>query len=105
MIIMLRDDAVIEVFDSADNPPDWIEGIDIENGEYQFCDDRGQPYVGVITRPSGWHKQPEFLLRPQGAPELRNVLDLIERAETIEPNDRFPNLEALQKHITTCSIE
>jgi len=32
MMLMLRDDPVIEVFDSPDNPPDWIEWIDIENG-------------------------------------------------------------------------
>ena len=42
MMVMLRDDQVIELFDSVDNPPDGIEGIDIENGEYQFCDERGQ---------------------------------------------------------------
>src|SRR5262245_55512294 len=41
MVIMLRDDPVIEVFDSPDAPPNWIEWIDIENGEYQFCKIKG----------------------------------------------------------------
>ena|SRR5437773_7113386 len=100
MMIMLRDDPVIEVFDSPENPPSWIEGIDVENGEYQFCDDRGQRYVGVIRRASTWRRQPEFVLRPEGTPELTNVLDLIQRAEMIEPNERFPDLESLRKHLT-----
>ena len=97
---MLRDDPVIEVFDSPDHPPSWIEGFDIENGEYQFCDERGQRYVGVVTRSSSWRRQPEFVLRPEGAPELENVLDLIRRAEAIEPNNQFPDLEALRQHLT-----
>ena len=101
MIIMLRDDQVIEVFDSPDNPPGWIEGIDVENGEYEFCDDRGQRYVGIMIQPSSWGRQCEFALHPEGTPELQNVLDLIARAETIEPNDRFPDLKALRKQLTS----
>ena len=31
MMLILRDDPVIEVFASPDNPPNWIEPIDIEN--------------------------------------------------------------------------
>ncbi|NJN05470.1 MAG: hypothetical protein HC814_02455 [Rhodobacteraceae bacterium] len=97
---MLRDDPVIEVFESPERPPDWIEAIDIENGEYQFCDEHGQRYVGVITRPPGWFRAEEFLLRPEGSADLNNVLALIDRAELIEPSNRFPDLEALRKHVT-----
>ena len=75
--------------------------IDVENGEYRFCDDRGQRYVGVVTKSASWRRQPEFVLGPAGAPELKNVLDLIERAEAVEANDRFPDLEALRKHLTS----
>lgn len=70
---MLRDDAVIEIFDSPDRPPDWIEGVDVENGEYEFCDDRGQRYVGVITRSSSWWRQPEFELRPEGQSNVKTL--------------------------------
>jgi hypothetical protein len=96
---MLRDDPVIELFDSPDAPPDWIEWIDIENGEYRFCDEQGQRYVGVVTHPKGWFKQPTFCLRPEGTASLKNVLDLAEQAEAIKPNDRFPDLEALRKYL------
>jgi hypothetical protein len=104
MMITLRDDAVIEVFDSPDHPPSWIEGVDVENGEYQFCDEHGQRYVGVVTRPSTWRKQPEFVLRPEGVPDLNNALALIDRAQVIEPNHQFPDLETLRKHLTSRGI-
>ena len=32
---------MIVLFDSPDAPPNWIEWIDVENGEYRFCDDKG----------------------------------------------------------------
>ena len=96
---MLRDDPVIEVFSSPDTLPNSIEGIDVENGEYLFCDERGQKYVGEVTRPSGWFKSEEIRLRPEGAPSISNVLELIDRAELIEPNDQFPDLESLRRYV------
>lgn len=98
MMIMLTDDAVIEIFDSPLSPPRWIEAIDIENEEYQFCDDRGQKYVGEITRPAGLFRQAEWKLRPEGTVDVQHVLSLIAKAEKLEPNDRFPNLKALREH-------
>jgi hypothetical protein len=100
MMMILRDDQVIEVFDSPLAPPDWIEAIDIENGEYQFCDDTGQRFVGEITKPSGFFRQAEWRLRPDGEPDVQNALDLIAKAKMIEPNDRFPDLESLKRHTT-----
>jgi hypothetical protein len=100
MMFILRDDPVIEVFDDPQKPPNWIEVIDIENREYQFCNDQGQRYVGVITGSSGWVKQPGFILKPEGDPDLKNALDLIDQAEMIEPNVRFSNLMELREYIT-----
>jgi hypothetical protein len=105
MMIMLRDDQVIEIFRSADAPPSWIEAIDIENGEYRFCDERGQWYTGEITRPSGWFKAAEFRLRPEGSLSLDNALELIKGAQGIEPNDEFPDLESLRRYLTKRSEE
>ena len=65
MMLILRDDPVIEVFASPDNPPNWIEPIDIENEEYSFCDDNGQRYAGLITQPAGWFR-PARLCSPSG---------------------------------------
>ena len=99
MMLMLRDDPVIELFDSPDVPPNWIEAIDIENKEYQFCDEHGQKYIGVITRPASLFREASFELRPEGAPELKNVLLLIEEAELLEPNERFASLVALRQYL------
>jgi hypothetical protein len=104
MMIMLRDDPVIELFESAEKPPDGIEGIDIENGEFQFCDDRGQRYVGEITRPSGFFRQAQWRLKPEGSPNIQNALDLIDKAKIIEPNAWFPDLKSLRKHTTTAPM-
>jgi hypothetical protein len=103
MMIMLRDDPVVEVFDSPEVPPRWIEWIDVQNGEYRFCDDQGQRYVGVVTQPKGWFKQPTFALRPEGTPDLKNVLELIDKAQSLESNARFPNLASLRRHLTNLS--
>jgi len=98
MMIMLRDDPVVEVFDSPLCPPDWIEAIDIENGEFQFCSDTGQRYVGEITKPAGFFRQAEWRLRPEGKPDAKNALALIDAAKEIEANDRFRDLQSLRDH-------
>ena len=99
MMLILRDDPVIEIFESPDNPPDWIEAIDIENNEYQFCDDDGQQYVGVITRPSSWARLTLYELKPVGSPDLANALTLVDRAVAIEPNHKFDDLAALRNYL------
>jgi hypothetical protein len=105
MIIILRDDPVVEVFDSPLCPPDWIETIDIENCEYQFCSDTGQRYVGKITKPAGFIRQAEWRLHPEGEPDIKNALALIDAAQEIEPNARFPDIESLRRHTTTnCTL-
>ena len=80
MMIMLGDDPVIEIFDSPENPPNSIEGIDVQNGIYQFCDDQGQRYVGEVTYYTRWFTRREQIkLRPEGVPDIKNVLALNRR--------------------------
>jgi hypothetical protein len=102
-MIMLRDDPVIVIFDSPEHPPDWIEGIDIENEEYRFCDENGQRYVGEVIRPSGFFRQATFRLRPEGEPDMKNVFDLLAKAQLIEPNPHFADLNALKSHAAKTS--
>ena len=61
--------------ESPAQPPDQLEAVDVLNDEYSFCDDNGQRYVGVITRPTGWFRRPEYgySLRPEGAPDISNA--------------------------------
>jgi hypothetical protein len=96
MILMLRDDQVIQIFDFPPTVRDGIEAIDIENHEYQFCDQNGQRYVGVITEKIGWFRSGNFELRPEGTPDIKNALLLIDSATALEPNEKFPDLDALR---------
>jgi hypothetical protein len=95
MILMLRDDHVIEIFESPPTLKDGIEVIDIENHEYEFCDQNGQRYVGVVTEKRGWFSSGNFELRPEGTPDVKNALRLVDSAVSLEANKSFTDLEAL----------
>ena len=53
MVMVLLDEPTLILFASPDRPPDVLEAEDVIGGEYSFCDQDGQRYEGVITRPSG----------------------------------------------------
>jgi len=99
MMMMLRDDLVIELFDDPRTPPAWIEGVDVENKEYAFCDVNGQRYEGRITTPGTLLHQPRFQLEVIGSPDLANALDLLSRAAGIEKNERIGDLAMLREFI------
>jgi hypothetical protein len=96
---MLNDEKVIEVFESSAAPPKWIEAIDVENNEYSFCDDRGQRFVGIVTKSRGWFGDKTFELRPEGAADISNALSLVEKAVAVKPNERFSDLSALCEYL------
>jgi hypothetical protein len=99
MMLMLRDDHVIEIFESAPTVRDGIEVIDIENQEYQFCDQDGQRYVGVVVKKGRWLKSSNFELRPEGAADIANALRLLDSAVGLETNKRFTDLEAVRAYL------
>lgn len=99
MMLMLLDEPVIEIFESAAQPPNWIEAIDVENGEFLFCDDQGQRYEGTVSGSWGWFRAPTFELRAVGDPDIANALALVGRAVAISPNSRFADLEAVRSHV------
>jgi hypothetical protein len=53
MLLVLDKDACLYIFDSIDAAESDLEAIDIENDEYQFCDESGQPYVGELVPSRG----------------------------------------------------
>ena len=99
MILMLGDDRILEIFDSPDDPPRRLEAIDVENGEYRFCDEKGQRYVGVITRPIGRFSPGAFELRPEGPPDLKNALEMIDQAADLAANKWCEDLQSLRRLI------
>ena len=98
-MMILRDDPVIELFESPDAPPRWIEAIDIANNEYRFCDDLGQRYVGVVKQPTRWYRLPTYELQPLGTPDMAHALALLDRATMIERNQRFADLAGLRTYL------
>lgn len=99
MMIRRLDEPTSRIFDAPENPPNWIEAVDIDNQEYAFCDDDGQRYAGVITR-RGRRSWPEaFELQPIGVPNISNAIKLVDSAVVIEPNDRFPDLASLRAYL------
>jgi hypothetical protein len=99
-MLILRDDSVIETFASPDSPPTWIEAIDVENGEYEFCDDRGQKYIGKILKGEGFRAVDDLELVPDGPADMAHALKMIEEAVDIESGNNFSDLEALRTHIS-----
>jgi hypothetical protein len=99
MMMVLLDEPTLILFESPEEPPGWLEAVDVLNGEYSFCDDNGQRFVGVMTRPAGWFREPEYGLRPEGAPDITNARELVERAVMIEPNRWFVDLDSLRRSL------
>jgi hypothetical protein len=97
-VMILRDDQIIETFDSPDTPPSWIEWIDVENGEYSFCDDRGQIYEGRLVQPGKLFRAEVWRLVPIGDVDVANAIALIGRAAALDANRcMFPDLESLKR--------
>ena len=100
MMMVLLDEPTLILFESPDEPPDWLEAVDVLNDEYRFCDDNGQRFVGVIVRRPGWlGPEDDYILRPEGAPDIANAIALVERAVMIEPNRWFADVESLRRYL------
>jgi hypothetical protein len=99
MMMVLLDEPTLILFESPDRPPGWLEAVDVMNGEYSFCDDQGQRYVGFITREAGWFRAQEYGLRPEGAADIANAQSLVEHAVLLEPNEWFPDIESLRRYL------
>src|SRR5436309_5910591 len=99
MMMVLLDEPTLLLFESPDRPPGCLEAVDVMNGEYSFCDDQGQRYVGFMIREAGWFRAEEVGLRPEGAADVANALKLVERAEAIMPNEWFHDIEPLRRYL------
>jgi type IV secretory pathway VirB4 component len=105
IIMLLRDDRVIELFNLPDGMPNWVELIDIENDEYKFCSITGQRYEISTEEISG----PKILgilptsniiykFNPVGTAKAENALAFVDRADKVE-NDKVTTIEELKQII------
>jgi hypothetical protein len=80
MLLVLDKDACLYIFDSIDAAESDLEAIDIENDEYQFCDDAGRPYTGELVP-----CRPGFRIVQRGSPDPSLPLSFIERTKRFWP--------------------
>jgi len=77
-----------------------LEAIDVENGEYEFCDDAGQRFVGEVVSPVMKFRAGSFRLRPDGTPDRAVVASFLSRARSLDRGFAdIKSLEDLRKRV------
>ena len=85
MILVLETQgSLLYLFSSVTEAESHLEAIDIENHEYEFCDDTGQRFAGEITAPDTVFRAGRFRLRPQGVPDGSVVDSFVSRTCSLE---------------------
>jgi hypothetical protein len=80
MLLVIDRDNNLSIHASVRDAEGHLETIDIEDGEYQFCDEHGQPYVGEILKPVGKFSSGQFRIVPHGTPDPTLPLALVSRS-------------------------
>jgi hypothetical protein len=85
MILVLETNgSLLHLFSSATEAESQLEAVDIENGEYEFCDDTGQRFIVESIEPVTTFRAGSFRLRPDGAPDRTVVGTFLLRARSLE---------------------
>ena len=84
MLVLETNGSLLHLFSSATEAESHLEAIDIEDGEYEFCDDTGQGFVGEVVAPVTTFRAGSFRLRPDGAPDRVLVASFLSRARSLE---------------------
>jgi hypothetical protein len=84
MLVLEANGSLLHLFSSATEAESHLEATDIENGEYEFCDDTGQRYVGEVVAPVSSFQAGSFRLRADGAPDRAFVAAFLSRARSLE---------------------
>ena len=84
LLVLETNGSLLHLFSSATEAESHVEAIDIENGEYEFCDDTGQRFIGEVVAPVTTFRAGGFRLRPDGAPDRAVVASFLSRARSLE---------------------
>jgi len=84
MLVLETKGSLLHLFSTTTEAELHLETIDIENGEYEFCDDTGQRYVGEVVSPVTTFQAGSFNLRPHGAPDRALVASVLSRARSLD---------------------
>ena len=100
MLVLEKDDGRLMTFPSGYEAEGYCELIDVENGEYEFCDDDGQIYLHAVTKKSAFFSSGDYILAPVGTSDVQNALRLIGNARCFD--DRgcdLGSIDGLKAHI------
>lgn len=84
ILVFETNGSLLHLFSSVSEAESRLEGIDIKNGEYEFCDDMGQRFVGEIVAPVTSFRAGSFHLKPDGAPDKAVVASFLFRTRSLE---------------------
>lgn len=85
MILVLETNgSILYLYPDVAEAESHLEAIDFENGEYEFCDDTGQRFVGEIITPVGYFRAGSFRLRPDGEPGRNVFTSIVSRAGSLD---------------------
>ena len=85
MILTLETNgSLLYLFSSALEAESRLEAIDVENTEYEFCDDTGQRFVGEIIAPISKFGAGSFRLKPDGTPDRAVTASFVARARSLD---------------------
>jgi hypothetical protein len=80
MILALeKDDGSLHLFASVAEAEAHFEAIDVENNEYEFCDETGQRFTGEIVAPITAFRAGSYRLRAIGYSDPALVSSFISR--------------------------
>ena len=105
MFLVLDRDAELHVYASASDAEHDLEAIDVENAEYEFCDDTGQKFLAEITSQVTTFCAGTFRLRSEGSPDTAFLSSLLSRARALGTScGDITSLEALRSRVARREI-
>ena len=100
MILVLDLDLGLSLYASATEAEKNLEAIDVENGEYEFCDEHGQKFVGQVITPITRFRSGAFRL--MSTKEFDSALPLlfVSRARRLDRSlEKIKSLAALKARL------
>jgi hypothetical protein len=82
MFLVLDTDRELSLLASLEAAAAHLETIDLENNEYEMCDDTGQRFTALILKPVSAFSGGDFRLVPTGLPDSELPLLFIEQAKS-----------------------
>jgi hypothetical protein len=105
MIFVFADDQTLKILNGIDEVRRDCEGIDVEEGLFQFFDETGALLVPDFIEPNkkgkllgsfGWVQSGVFDLKKSKDIHSCTILDALGNAVAVEPNEFFDSLAAIK---------